>query len=55
MAARSEVIITTDEPFDEFTALEEADESTAEELHALIERERDEFICLEEYRARRGI
>ncbi|OPY51042.1 MAG: hypothetical protein A4E49_02447 [Methanosaeta sp. PtaU1.Bin112] len=55
MAARSEVIVTTDEPFDEFAALEEDDESTAEELHALIERERSEFIRLEEYRARRGI
>jgi len=36
-------------PFDEFAALEEDDESTAEELHALIERERGEFISLEEH------
>jgi hypothetical protein len=55
MAARSEVIVTADEPIDEFAALEEDDESTAQELHALIERERGEFISLEEYRARRGI
>jgi len=55
MADRSEVILTTDEPFDEFAALEEDDESTEQELHALIKREKSEFISLEEYRARRGI
>ncbi len=38
-----------------FAVLEEEDESTAEELHALIEREKDEFISLEEYAKRRGI
>jgi hypothetical protein len=55
MAARSEIIVTMDEPFDEFAALEEDDEAAAEELHALIERERGEFISLDEYRARRSI
>ncbi len=55
MADRSEVILTTDEPFDEFAALEEDDESTEQELHALIKREKSEFISHEEYRARRGI
>jgi hypothetical protein len=55
MAARSKVIVARDEPFDEFAALDEDDESTAEEIHALIERERDDFISLEEYAKRRGI
>ena len=39
----------------EFEALPEDDESTAEEIHALIEREKDNFISLEEYCKRRGI
>ena len=55
MAAGSKVIVTTDEPFDEFAALEEDDESTAQELHALIEREKGEFISLDQYCAKRGI
>jgi hypothetical protein len=46
-----------DEPFKdkEFAALEEEDESTAEELHALIKREMSDFISLDEYLKRRGI
>lgn len=36
-------------------ALDEDDESTAEELHALIEREKGDFISLDEYCAKRGI
>ncbi len=55
MAARSKAMVVNDEPFDEFAALEEDDESTAEELHALIEREKGEFISLDEYCAKRGI
>jgi hypothetical protein len=39
----------------EFDALPEDDESTAEEIHALIEREKDDFISLDEYCKRRGI
>lgn len=38
-----------------FAALDEEEESTAEELQALIEREKDDFISLEEYAKRRGI
>ncbi len=57
MAARSKVIVTQDEPLNDwdFAALEEEDESTATEIHALIEREKDDFISLEEYAKRRGI
>jgi hypothetical protein len=39
----------------DFAALEEEEESTAEEIHALVEREKDDFISLEEYAKRRGI
>jgi hypothetical protein len=39
----------------DFAALEEEEESTAEEIHALIEREKNDFISLEEYAKRRGI
>jgi len=38
----------------DFAALEE-EESTAKELQALIERDKDDFISLEEYAKRRGI
>ena len=57
MAARSKVIVAQDEPLNDwdFAALEEEDESTATEIHALIEREKDDFISLEEYAKRRGI
>jgi len=39
----------------DFAALEEEEESTAEELQALLEREKDDFISLEEYAKRRRI
>jgi len=52
-ARRSKVRSAKDDK--EFDALPEADESTAEEIHALIEREKDDFISLEEYCKRRGI
>jgi len=55
MAARSKVIVASEDPFNEFAALDEDDESTAEEIHALIEHEKDDFISLEEYAKRRGI
>jgi len=57
MAARSKVIIARDESFcdRDIASLEEDDESTAEELHALIDREKDDFISLDEYLKRRGI
>jgi len=55
MAARSKVVVASDVTFDEFAALDEDDESTAEELHALIEREKGEFISLDEYCTKRGI
>lgn len=57
MAARSKTRAIKVEPLEDkdFVALEEEDESTAEELHALIERERMDFISAEEYLKRRGI
>jgi len=57
MAARTRIRATRLEPLNDmdFAALEEDDESTAEELQALIEREKDDFISLEEYAKRRGI
>jgi hypothetical protein len=59
MAARTRIRATKVEvePLDDmdFAALEEEEESTAEEIHALIEREKDGFISLEEYAKRRGI
>jgi hypothetical protein len=57
MAARSKVTIANDGAFIgmDIAALEEEDESTAEELHALIEREKGDFISLDEYLKRRGI
>ena len=57
MAARSKVIVANDESFKDrnFAALDEEDESTAEELHALIERKKGDFISLDEYLKRRGI
>lgn len=39
----------------DFDALPECEESTAEEIHALIENEKDDFITFEEYAKRRGI
>ncbi len=57
MAARSKVIVAEDESIKDrnFAALGEEDESTAEELHALIEHEKGDFISLDEYLKRRGI
>lgn len=57
MAARSKTRATKVEPLEDedFAALEEEDDSTAEELHALIEREKKDFISLDEYLKRRGI
>jgi len=57
MAARTRIRATRVEPLNDrdFAALDEKDESTAEELQALIEREKDDFISLEEYAKRRGI
>jgi len=59
MAARTRIRATRVElePLNDmdFAALEEEEESTAEEIHALIEREKDDFISLEEYAKRRGI
>jgi len=57
MAARSKVTIANDGAFIgmDFAVLVEEDESTAEGLHALIEREKDDFISLDEYLKRRGI
>jgi hypothetical protein len=39
----------------DFDALPEHEESTAEEIHALIEKEKEDFITFEEYAKRRGI
>jgi hypothetical protein len=39
----------------DFDALPECKESTAEEIHTLIENEKDDFITFEEYAKRRGI
>lgn len=57
MAARSKVRAAKVEPLEDkdFAALEEGDDSSAEELHALIEREKKDFISAEEYLKRRGI
>jgi mRNA-degrading endonuclease RelE of RelBE toxin-antitoxin system len=57
MASRSEIIVAQDEPLNDWdlAALEEEEESTAEELQALLEREKDDFISLEEYAKLRGI
>lgn len=57
MAARSKVMVANDEPFKDmdFAALEEEDESSAEEIHALIKREKGDIISFDEYLKRRGI
>ncbi|MHC1687504.1 MAG: hypothetical protein AB9879_07315 [Methanothrix sp.] len=57
MAARSRIRATREEPLNDrdFAALKEDDESSAEEIHSLIEREKNDFISLEEYAKRRGI
>jgi|APFre7841882630_1041343.scaffolds.fasta_scaffold179901_1 hypothetical protein len=55
--AQSRVKVAKGEPpIDrDFDALPEYEDSTAEEIHALIENEKDEFISFEEYAKRRGI
>ncbi|OPY53851.1 MAG: hypothetical protein A4E48_00471 [Methanosaeta sp. PtaU1.Bin060] len=55
--ARSKIRAAKEEPLSDadFDALPEHDESTAEEIHALIEKEKDDFITFEEYARRRGI
>lgn len=57
MAARSKARAAKVGPLEDkdFVALEEEDESTAEEIHALIEREKHDFISAEEYLKQRGI
>ena len=57
MAARSKIIISREEPIGDrdFSALDEDDESTAEELRALVELEKGDFISLDEYLKPRGI
>jgi hypothetical protein len=55
--ARSKIKVAKEEPLSDiaFDALPECEESTAEEIHALIENEKDDFISFEEYAKRRGI
>ena len=57
MAARGRIKTKREESTSDqgLDALEECDESTAEEIHALIELEKDDFISLEEYAKRRGL
>jgi hypothetical protein len=54
---RSKIRAAKEEPLieHEFDALPKDEESTAEEIHALIEREKDDFVTFEEYAKRRGI
>lgn len=56
MAARSKVRAVKIKSLKDkdFAALGEEDDSTAEELHALIEREKKDFISFDEYLKRRG-
>jgi rubrerythrin len=57
MMGRSKIKAAMDEAlsYRGFDALPECEESTAEEIHALIENEKDDFITFEEYAKRRGI
>jgi hypothetical protein len=57
MMARSKARLAKEESLieHELDALPVDEESSAEEIHALIEREKDDFITLEEYAKRRGI
>ena len=57
MAARSKIRAAKVEPLEDkdFAALEEEDDSSAEELHALIELEKNDFISVDEYIKRRCI
>jgi hypothetical protein len=54
---RSKIKIAKEKTFSDrdFNALPECEESTAEEIHALIENEKEYFITFEEYAKRRGI
>lgn len=54
---RSKIKAAKEEPLSDrdFDDLPVCEESTAEEIHALIENEKDDFITLEEYAKRRGI
>jgi hypothetical protein len=55
--ARSKIRAVKEEPLSDrdFDTLPEDEESTAEEIHALIENEKDDFITFEEYAKRRDI
>ena len=55
--ARSKIRAIKEEPLSDrdFDALPEDEESTADEIHALIEDEKEDFITFEEYAKRRGI
>jgi len=57
MMARSKARLAKEESLieHELDALPVDEESSAEEIHALIEREKDDFITFEEYAKRRGI
>jgi len=57
MMARSKARLAKEESLieHELDALPVDEESSAEEIHALIEREKDDFITLDEYAKRRGI
>ncbi|HUS75857.1 MAG TPA: hypothetical protein VMY43_07600 [Methanothrix sp.] len=57
MAARSKFRAVSEEPLKDmdFPSLDEEDESSAEEIHTLIERERDDFISFEEYAKKRSL
>jgi hypothetical protein len=48
MTARSKARATKLEPLEDkdFAALEEEDESSAEEFHSIIEREKNDFISV---------
>jgi hypothetical protein len=57
MAARSRGKAAKLEVLDEkdFAALEKEEESSAEDLHELIKREKNEFISMDDYLKRRGV
>jgi hypothetical protein len=40
---------------DDFTSLDEDNESRAEAIHKLIEREKNDFISFDKYAKRRGM
>lgn len=57
MMGRSKIKAAKEEPLNDrdFDDLPEYEESTAEEIHALIENEKDDSITFEEYAKRRSI